>query len=304
MQASVIIPTYNGGKKIGETLEALCQQSVSDFETIVVVDGSTDNTLEILQEFNNRLTNLIIVDQPNGGRASARNKGASVASCAILIFIDDDIELLPKNIESHIDFQLKNIETTLVGSPALNLQRIGDDAFLNFRASSEQSWIQKYERGFNKVTFNQFFFTTQNVSIPKNLFFEVGKFDDRLTDSEDFDLSVRLLQKGKSIFFNTELACYHNDFSDISLTILRQSQYYRSKLKLLELHPEYKSILPSQFEWLRKTGKDDFKKIIFKNRNLWEAFFRTTLFSCLPSALKNITFSSLIYTHTVLKVKK
>src|SRR6185369_7237614 len=97
MKASVIIPTYNGAKKIAVTLDALCKQTAEDFETIVVIDGSTDNTLEVAQQFSSKLQELRIIQRPNGGRAVARNTGAAEAKTGVLIFFDDDVEV-PENV--------------------------------------------------------------------------------------------------------------------------------------------------------------------------------------------------------------
>ena len=303
-ELSVIIPTYNGANKIEETLEALCNQTIHDFETIVVVDGSTDNTINVVRNFTNRLSNLVIEEQINGGRACARNKGATLAKGEILLFIDDDIEVLPDNIEQHITFHQMHKQATLVGNPMLNIEKTDDDIFLNYRADSEKRWDQKHRDGITRISFQNYIFTTQNMSLRKTLFFHMGEFDERLTDSEDFDFSLRLILADKPIFFNRDIKCYHNDFAGLALTIKRQSQYYLSKKALLKLHPEYKTLVPFQFEWQRKTYKDIFRKMLFKNRSLWEYFFGTHLFSLLPSFIRNLAFSSLIYTHSVLTVKK
>lgn len=303
MQASVILPTYNGEEKIGTTLEALCAQTIQNFETVVVIDGSIDATLEVIESFRNRLNKLVVINQPNGGRAYARNRGADVAGTETLIFIDDDIEVMPENIALHIDFQSKHKEATLVGNATLNLSRVSHDQFLSFRAGVEQASALRKQEGLRTVTFSNYAFTTCNMSISKKLFLDLGGFDERLTDSEDLDFSVRLLLQHKPIFFDTKLICYHNDFANLEQTIKRQTQYYQSKMKLLVLHPDYRELLPSQFEWLRKTKKDTVKKIIFSIRKLWEFFFRTPMFAMLPATVKHATFSSFIYTYSVLKVK-
>ncbi|GHM99859.1 hypothetical protein WSM22_13490 [Cytophagales bacterium WSM2-2] len=304
MCASVILPTYNGEKKIGIALEALCKQSFTNFETIVVLDGSTDDSISVVKRYKNRLSNLIIVTQDNGGRSIARNKGASIAKTSLLIFIDDDIEVMPDNIESHVRFHEKNPEAILVGSPVLGFNHIPTDAFQSFRYRVELAFLEHAPVGTRKITFNNYVFTTQNVSISEKLFTEIGRFDERLTDSEDFDLSIRLLLANKAIFIDPTLKCWHHDFADIQQTIKRQTQYYLSKKKLLEFHPEYKNLMPAQFAWMQKTKKDQLKKVIFGNRFLWESLIGTSLFSIMPRQLQNAVFSSFIYVHSVMKIKR
>ena len=70
---SVIIPTYNGAHKILNVLKALEQQSYCDFETLVVIDGSTDNTADVVSNATLNLTSLRIVQQKNKGRVAVRN---------------------------------------------------------------------------------------------------------------------------------------------------------------------------------------------------------------------------------------
>ena len=87
--ASVIVPTYNGGSKIGRCLASLRNQDCSrSFEVIVVMDGSTDNTVEVLKQF----PEVRVLIQANAGPAAARNLGAREALGDIIVFTDDDCE--------------------------------------------------------------------------------------------------------------------------------------------------------------------------------------------------------------------
>ena len=88
MKASVIVPIFNGGKTIKDCLGSLVSQSFNEsFEIIVVDDGSTDNTVEIVEQF----SGVKIVQQQNAGPAAARNNGARNASGEIVAFIDAEI---------------------------------------------------------------------------------------------------------------------------------------------------------------------------------------------------------------------
>lgn len=89
MLVSVIIPTYNEEKVILECIFSLKNQSIKDFEIIIVDDGSTDNTLEILSQIN--YSNLKILKQNHQGPAMARNLGAKHAKGKILVFVDADM---------------------------------------------------------------------------------------------------------------------------------------------------------------------------------------------------------------------
>jgi len=89
MKVSVVIPVYNEEKVIGECLESLFEQTGSDFEVIVVDDGSTDSTPTLLSEIKN--PNLHVLKQDHKGPAAARNLGASRAKGDVLVFVDADM---------------------------------------------------------------------------------------------------------------------------------------------------------------------------------------------------------------------
>ena len=104
---SVIIPTYQHGSTIGACLESIFAQSLLPEEIIVVNDGSTDNTKELLQAYENR---LIIIHQENQGNQYARNKGFDVSHNPYVIFCDADIvmqrdmlEKMYKKLEQHAE---------------------------------------------------------------------------------------------------------------------------------------------------------------------------------------------------------
>lgn len=90
MKISIIIPTFNEEKHIKECLESLLKQDYSEFEIIVVDDGSTDKTREILQNFSQK-QQIILLKQNHLGPGHARNLGASCAGGEILVFVDADM---------------------------------------------------------------------------------------------------------------------------------------------------------------------------------------------------------------------
>src|ERR1051326_2899654 len=99
---SVIIPTYNRRELLARTLDALFRQNVEAhlYEIIVVVDGSTDGTSEMLKRLK-PACGLAVIEQPNCGQASAMNAGARAAHGEILLFIDDDILCDPDLLQHH-----------------------------------------------------------------------------------------------------------------------------------------------------------------------------------------------------------
>ena len=108
---SIIIPCYNTARFIGRTIEMLLQQDLSDCELILVNDGSTDNTLSILQKYES-VPNIVILNQMNQGVSVARNAGLSVARGKYVYFLDSDdtltdgsLKYFKQAIMSHPDCQ-------------------------------------------------------------------------------------------------------------------------------------------------------------------------------------------------------
>ena len=99
-QVSIIIPVYNTEKYLKECLDSIIAQSFKNFEIICVNDGSTDNSLAILEEYQKQHSNLKIITQKNGGAGKARNTGLEAAKGKYICFWDSDDIFEPKAIET------------------------------------------------------------------------------------------------------------------------------------------------------------------------------------------------------------
>lgn len=103
---SVVIPAYNAGKFIRLTIESILLQTVQDFEIVVVNDGSTDETLEILQSVAD--PRLRVITRENGGECVARNHGLREARGKYIAFLDSDDVWLPNHLEQALGFLEKH----------------------------------------------------------------------------------------------------------------------------------------------------------------------------------------------------
>lgn len=95
---SVVIPLYNGGKYISRSIRSVLQQTYQDFEIIIVDDGSTDNGVHIVKQFDH--PKIKIIQQENGGVSVARNTGIHSSKGEIIAFLDADDEWLPNHLET------------------------------------------------------------------------------------------------------------------------------------------------------------------------------------------------------------
>ena len=178
---SVIIPTYNRAWVLKEAIDSVLAQEFRDFELIVVDDGSTDNTPQILESYAQDLT---VIRQPNRGVSAARNRGIAAAGGELIAFLDSDDLWLPRKLSSQVNFFNSN--------PA---------AVIN---QTEEIWVRNNVRVNPKTRHHKFsgmifehslalcLVSPSAVMIKKNLFSEVGVFDENLTACEDYDLWLRI----------------------------------------------------------------------------------------------------------------
>ncbi len=112
---SIIIPVYNTGNKLCRCLDSVLAQTYHDYECIVVDDGSTDDSPDIIDEYACKDARLKGVHKENGGVSSARNYGLKVAKGEWIVFVDSDDWLLPDHIASLMDAATDDVDLVMTG---------------------------------------------------------------------------------------------------------------------------------------------------------------------------------------------
>lgn len=110
MKLSFIVPVYNVEDYLNDCLQSLYNQSlsISDFEIVIINDGSTDGSVEIIQQYVERYDNIRFFDQPNQGLSATRNRGMQYAVGEYLLFIDSDDFLLPNTVSILLSKAIEN----------------------------------------------------------------------------------------------------------------------------------------------------------------------------------------------------
>lgn len=130
---TVLMPAFNAADYIAEAIASVLGQSFTDFELLIINDGSTDNTIHAIQQFNDPRIRLL--EQPKKGIGIALNNGLSAANgCYIARFDADDI-CLPQRLQKQVDFLDKNPEYVLTGCDAEYIAATGEHLF-NFSCTS------------------------------------------------------------------------------------------------------------------------------------------------------------------------
>ncbi len=120
---SLIIPLYNAVRHLRPCLDSVTRQSFADFEVILVNDGSTDGTAEIVEEYCRRYPHFRLINQKNGGVSAARNRGMAESNAPFLAFLDQDDLLHPQALE--ILYQMA--EVTAADVAAFRIRLVPDD---------------------------------------------------------------------------------------------------------------------------------------------------------------------------------
>lgn len=255
MEFTVIIPTYNGAHKLPTVINSILSQTVLPNQVIIVVDGSTDNTKEILEEL--KLPSYFqILYRKNGGRAAVRNSGAHSAKGDLLIFFDDD--MLPENecISKHLAHHYKFPGSILSGAQIDYINENSTD-FQKFKSHLSKKWADQIKYNTSRVLLeNDPFMTAANCSFSKNTFESLGGFDTALTDAEDFDFALRAHNLKVPIYYDHGVFAWHNDPVTCRKYINRIREYSKAQTRLRSLKPDQMvgiiKYQKAEMGWLKK----------------------------------------------------
>ena len=181
--ASVVMPAYNVAAFILESVESVLRQSFSDFELIVVDDGSTDSTLARLSSL--RDPRLRIVRQGNGGSAAARNSGIRSASGRYIGFLDADDLWVPHKLEAHVCFLEQHPEVDLTFSRSEIIDDLGNP-------TGRTSYPVSGEVSFQELLIENVVNNGSAVVMRRSTLDLAGHFDNELKACVDLDLWLRV----------------------------------------------------------------------------------------------------------------
>lgn len=198
---SVVIPLYNKEKSVRATLESVRAQSYTDWECIVVDDGSTDKSLEVAEQFKILDFRFKILSQENAGVSAARNRGIMEAKGEYVAFLDGD-DLWDK------DF-LKELARLMEDYPGKSIYGLGCAKIFGDEIPTDDG--KTYYRGESKWDWNTMAYTGSSACVNKKDAIEIGLFDTRMTHGEDIDLWWRLLLKNGGACYRKPFAYYRQD---------------------------------------------------------------------------------------------
>lgn len=197
---SVIVPVYNGEAFLSEAIRSIQKQNYEELEIIIVDDGSTDDTAQIVANLG---SNTRYVYQSNSGAAVARNTGLKMAQGSIIGFLDAD-DLWTEN---KLDIQLQH----LVENPSVEI-------VLGY---AKRMWAERGTSNYDQFTEPELLLSLGSSLVRKTVFKKVGHFDPTLRFCDDWDWFMRARELSVSIITHKEVVLYYRRHEN-NLTLQRE----------------------------------------------------------------------------------
>jgi glycosyltransferase involved in cell wall biosynthesis len=206
---SIIIPTYNCESYIAETINSVLNQTFSDFELIVIDDGSTDRTRQIVSSYG---ANIQLITQANAGVCKARNRGIREAAGRYLCLMDHDDYWFPDKLSLQMDIMERHPEAGLVYSSFSWWFPDANGAFPRVEAYIENPCPEGIDEDFSGWIYHLLLLDcwvlTSSALIRAEVFGRCGMFDESLPYSEDWDLWLRIAREYQFIKLKKSLTLY------------------------------------------------------------------------------------------------
>ena len=207
---SVLIPTYNNGKYIKQAIESVYAQSYDNIEIIVIDDGSTDNTKEVLKRYKNIKYFYI----EHKGIPFARNVALEKAKGEYIAFLDSDDYWLPEKLNTQIQYFKDHPNCEIV--------------FTKYENFFEEENIKKNKRAINEKKREAMeHHILPSALIKKSLFEKYGVFDENFQIGEDSEFIYRMTKKGVNFNYFIDKVFYMRRFHGKNITLVKNINYFK-----------------------------------------------------------------------------
>lgn len=296
-KVSIIIAAYNVEKYISKCLDSVCNQTYKNTEIIIVNDGSTDGTIQIVKEYAKKFTNIVIMDQANQGANMARKNGLDIATGEYILFVDsddwiekdaleklmninNDIDIIkfrfwePDNSESSKIFEgqklinsanKKNIYKLLIESSKLNPIW---NQLIKIELAKENYYLRKMSQGEDILNNMSFFYKANKILFVNDILYHHCENKESTTKIFDYN---KVFRNVKEIFYvYEEKAKYVEKYkldSNVENKIIANSlmqflvgeifKIYRSNISIDKINDIYNYIFDNEF----------YNQFIYRNLN-------------------------------------
>ncbi len=224
---SVIIPVYNRQETIARALDSVLEQTYENMEVIIVDDGSSDDTMEILKSYSD--SRIRILSQNHKGACAARNRGIDEAKGKYIAFQDSDDEWMSEKLCKQIIY-MKRKDFKVCYCPHL----LYDDKIKTI--PQEYLLTDKYEDNIGDTLKSGNVISTQTLVVEKSVLDAVGKFDEEMPRLQDYELIIRIVQRYKIGYYAEALVKVYRQPISISND---NSAYKEAVYQLIKQHGHF-----------------------------------------------------------------
>lgn len=231
MKYSIIVPVFNRPDEVDELLSSLLNQTFTDFEVLIVEDGSQKPCDEVCNKYADRL-DLHYFMKPNSGPGQSRNYGAEHAKGEYLLILDSDV-VLPKGYLNAIEEELKREPADAFGGPDA-----AHESFTDTQKAISYSMTSFFTTGGirgGKKKLDKFYPRSFNMGIRRDVYMELEGFS-KMRFGEDIDFSIRIFKAGKRCRLFPEAWVWHKRRTDFRKFY---RQVYNSGIARINLYKKY-----------------------------------------------------------------
>jgi len=232
MKYSIIIPVYNRPEEVDELLQSLCRQTLSDFEVLIVEDGSTKDCKAVSDRYTGKL-DIKYFTKPNSGPGQSRNYGAERANGEYLIILDSDV-VLPVDYLKAVDSELNREPSAAFGGPDA-----AHPSFTPIQKAISYSMTSFFTTGGirgGKAKLDKFYPRSFNMGIRRDIYQQLGGFS-KMRFGEDIDFSYRIVEAGHRPRLFAEAWVWHKRRTDFKKFFRQVYNSGIARINLEKRHP-------------------------------------------------------------------
>lgn len=223
-EITVVIPVFNREKTIGRAINSILEQTLENWELIIVDDCSTDHTIQYIHKHYALEPRLrVLALEQNGGANRARNHGVRAANSSFVTFFDSDDELHPSTLKNHL--------AKFSNNPKLGLSYVFASCIKNGKVVA--TFDQKVNNDAERILYRGYHgigSATSGLCVRKEVFEQIGGFDESMASHQDLDFLVRVASVSTIDYIeNSNTLMYwdaHNRISDNSQAVINGAEQF------------------------------------------------------------------------------
>ncbi len=226
-KVSVVIPCYNREAYIAQTVDSVLGQTWENIELVVVDDGSTDGSRDVLSGYGDRIRVMAHPGGENRGQSASINMGLKHTDGEYVAILDSDDYWMPEKIEKQARYLMTHPDVGLVYANGWIVDARGERQFRRYKPNRHRELNEP-----GRVLMDCYFALPSNALFRRSILSESGLFDESLRTAQDHDMAIRVAEHARLAYLPEELWCYRRH--DDSVSHRSTLQRWRNGFLILE----------------------------------------------------------------------